>query len=57
MKVKAIKTGFIFGTLMEKGDEFTLISEVQFSSNWMEKVKQQEKKKAKTKAKVKKTEA
>ena len=38
MKVKATKTGFIFCTLMKKGDSFTLKSEDQFSSNWMEKI-------------------
>lgn len=40
MKVKATKTGFIFCTLMKEGDEFTLTSKDQFSSNWMEEVEE-----------------
>lgn len=49
MKVKATKTGFIFGTLMKKGDEFTLSSEIQFSSNWMKKTEEVKAKKTRAK--------
>jgi len=57
MKVKATKTGFIFCTLMKKGDEFTLTSEDQFSVKWMEKiesVKEEKPAPKKTKAATKK---
>lgn len=43
MKVKATKEGFIFGLYMKKGDEFTLTSKTQFSSNWMEEIKSEAK--------------
>ena len=55
MKVKATKTGFIFCTLMKKGDEFTLKSEDQFSSSWMEKIEGPAKEEAPKKATRKKT--
>jgi hypothetical protein len=49
MKVKAIKTGFIFGVLMKKGDEFTLTSKEQFSSNWMRQIEEVKPKKTRAK--------
>ncbi len=58
MKVKATKTGFIFCTLMKKGDEFTLKSEDQYSSLWMEKIEDVKEEKPATKsAKTTKTTA
>jgi hypothetical protein len=55
MKVKATKQGFIYGLLKKVGDEFTLVdtesskAKDQFSSKWMEEIKQPKKKRATSK--------
>lgn len=55
MKVRATKQGFIYGLCKNVGDEFTLTdtdnskAKEQFSSKWMEEVKQTRKKRATSK--------
>jgi hypothetical protein len=64
MKVRALKTGYIFGKLAYEGEEFILTDEKQFSKLWMEVVEKQDpeklvekldaKKETKTKKKARK---